>query len=109
MRILNFIVDGLTIKQDPECDFSNLVPGSEGYLQAKFSFSKEWDGCIKVAAFYSPLGKEYPPQVLKDSGVCAIPPEALKKRVFKVQVLGKKKGEKLVTNRLAITQNGGST
>jgi hypothetical protein len=107
MRILEFIVDGQTIKQDPECDFTNLVPGSEGYLQAKFSFSSDWDGCIKVVAFYSPLGREYPPQAIGNSGICTIPPEALKKRAFKVQVLAKKKGVKLVTNRLTITQDGG--
>ena len=41
MRTLKFIVNGQIIKQDPKCDFSNLIPASEGYLVAEFSFSKE--------------------------------------------------------------------
>ena len=39
MRTLKFIVEGQIIKQDPSCDFTNLVPGTEGYLRAEFSFS----------------------------------------------------------------------
>jgi hypothetical protein len=109
MRTLKFIVDGQVIKPDPECDFGGLVPGTEGYLQAEFSFSKEWDGCAKVVAFYSLLGKEYPPQVLKDGKICVIPSEALKRRVFTVQVLGRKRGMKLSTNKAAVSQNGGKT
>lgn len=28
MRTLSFIVEGQIIKQNPECDFSNLIPGT---------------------------------------------------------------------------------
>ena len=107
MRTLKFIVDNQIIKQDPACDFSNLVPGTEEYLQAEFSFSQEWKGCTKVAAFWSMLGKEYPAQVIKDGGTCMIPSEALKRRAFKIQVLGKNNQTKLTTNKLQINQNGG--
>jgi hypothetical protein len=62
MQTLKFIVDGQTIKPDPECDFSGLVPS----MQAEFTFSKEWESTPKVVAFYSRLGNEYPPQSLKD-------------------------------------------
>lgn len=101
MRTLKFIVEGQTIKPDPECDFSGLVPGS----QAEFTFSKEWTSVPKVVAFYSRLGNEYPPQPLKDGKTCTIPAEALRKRIFKVQVLGK---NGLATNRLEIDQKGGT-
>lgn len=104
MRSLQFIVEGLTIKPDPRCDFSGLVPGTAGYLKAEFSFSKEWTSTPKVVAFYSRLGNEYPPQALKDGRTCLIPAEALQKRVFKVQVLGQ---NGLVTNKLEIDQKGG--
>ena len=107
MRILKFIVDNQIIKQDPDCDFSNLVPGTEEYLQAEFSFSQEWKGCVKVAAFWSALGREYEPQVIKDGKTCIIPSEALKRRAFKIQVIGKNKNIKLTTNKLRIVQNGG--
>ena len=43
MRILKFVVENQKIKQDPSCDFSGLVAGTEGYLKAEFVFSKEWD------------------------------------------------------------------
>lgn len=101
MRTLKFIVEGRTIKPDPECDFSGLTPDS----QAEFTFSKEWESVPKVVAFYSRLGNEYQPQALKDGKTCTIPAEALRKRIFKVQVLGK---NGLVTNRLEIDQKGGA-
>lgn len=109
MRTLKFIVDKQIIKQDSSCDFSGLVPGSNGYLKAEFSFSKEWDGCAKVAAFYSRLGNEYEPQMLKNGSTCIIPAEALSKKIFKVQVRGRNglTNETLITNKLVVNQNGG--
>lgn len=110
MRILKFNVDGQIMSQDPTCDFSNLVPGSNGYMFAKFTFSKEWNDCLKVAAFYSPLGHEYPPRVLEfDEGImCAIPDEACAHKVFKIQIIGRKPdGLKLKTNKVVVNQDGG--
>jgi hypothetical protein len=107
MRILRFIVKDQIIEKDPSCDFEGLVPGSQKYLKAKFSFSPEWNGYAKVVAFYSALGKEYPPQVLQDGYSCIIPTEALKRRVFKVQVVGKKDATVIKTNKIAVEQNGG--
>lgn len=101
MRTLKFIVNGPVIIPDPECDFSGLVPG----IKAEFTFSKEWTSTPKVVAFYSRLGNEYTPQALKDGKTCIIPAEALRKRIFKVQVLGT---NGLVTNRLEIDQKGGT-
>ena len=107
MRTLKFIVDDQIIRPDPKCDFDNLVPGTDGYLQAEFSFSSEWNGYIKVAGFYSNMGREYEPQVLIDGKSCFIPTEALERRAFKIRILGKKKGKTLTTNKLLVEQNGG--
>ena len=107
MRTLKFIVDGQIIRQDPNCDFDNLVPGTAEYLQAEFSFSPEWKDYAKVAAFWSVMGKEYMPQLLKDGVGCVIPKEALKKRVFKVQIMGMCEGVTIKTNKVAVSQNGG--
>lgn len=106
MRVLRFIVTGQIIKQDPDCDFSGLVPGTEGYLKAEFRFSQEWSGLTKVAAFYGSNRKEYPPQLLEDGISCIIPTEALKKYAFKISLIGKGPGIKLVTNKVAVTQDG---
>lgn len=110
MRVLKFNVNGQIIEQDPNCDFSNLVPGSEQYLFAKFSFSREWGGCAKVAAFYSVLGHEYPPQILQyeSMDMCAIPAEACANKTFKIRIIGKHpNGLRLKTNRIVVNQNGG--
>lgn len=107
LRILKFIVDKQIIKQDPSCDFSGLIPGTEGYLKAEFSFSKEWKDCPKVARFFSRMGKEYPPQALTDGKSCIIPAEALKKKAFGIQVIGKKDGLKITTDKIVVIQNGG--
>lgn len=108
MRVLKFVVHDQIIEKDPDCDFDNLVPGTEGYLRAEFSFSPEWDDCVKVAAFYSMMGTEYKPQLLKKGAYCVIPAEALKRQVFKVQVVGRGvRNKRLTTNRLAVSQDGG--
>lgn len=104
MRALRFIVDGQTIRQDPSCDFSGLVPGTSQRIQAEFMFSKEWKSTPKVAAFYSRLGTEYEPQALNDERTCIIPTEALKKRMFKIQILG---ASGLITNKIEVLQEGG--
>lgn len=108
MRTLKFIVEDQILKVDPECDFSNLVPGTERYLRAEFVFSKEWNGYVKVASFFSPLGTEYDPQILKDGRSCIIPAEALVRRKFKVRVQGKgTEGKIMKTNKVTVCQNGG--
>ena len=109
MRTLKFIVNGQDITLDPNCDISSLVPGTSGYVKAEFSFSKEWDGCAKVAAFYSNLGREFTPQLLKNGKVCEIPTEALKKSIFKVKVLGQKSDYTICTNKVVVYQKGGKT
>lgn len=109
MRTLSFIVTGQIIKRDPTCDFSGLAPGSEKYLQASFSFSPEWDDFVKVAAFHSIMGREYEPQIVKDGSTCVIPAEALKKKSFKVQVIGRKGASKLTTNKVIVKQDGGES
>lgn len=108
MRALKFVVDGQILKQDPRCDFSNLVPGSENYLKVEFSFDKEWAGCIKVAGFYSVMGQEYEPQILDENGSCPIPSEATKRKAFTIKVIGQRPdGFKITTNKVTINQNGG--
>lgn len=108
MRTLKFIVDEHNVlNKDPNCNFENLVPGTVGCLQAEFSFPPEWNDFVKVAAFKSPMGTEYPPQALADGKTCMIPSEALKKRLFRIQIMGKNGDRKLLTDTVAVCQNGG--
>ena len=80
MRSLNFFAMGQNLQKDPTCDFTGLVRGSKGYLQACFSFDAEWNGCGKVAVF-TRLGKEYAVKLSADT--CMIPEEALPKTLEK--------------------------
>ena len=107
MRILRFLVNDQLIEKDPNCDFNGLVPGTEEYLQAEFVFSPEWNGYTKIVAFESMFGVEYEPQILKDGKTCMIPSEALKRRSFKIRVLGRKGNFKTTTNKITVQQNGG--
>ena len=106
MRKLKFIVDNQIIKQDPDSNFNDLVPGTEGYLRVEFSFSPEWNGFSKSVAFSSPMGKKYSTEILRDGKSCAVPIEALKRRSFKIQVIGEKSRLKITTNKMAVSQNG---
>ena len=101
MRALEFIVDKQIIRRDPNCDFNGLVAGSSGYLLAHFTFSSDWNKCIKVASFWQG-GKEY--AVILDGDSCSIPSEALIGATFKVSVTGKRGDYKIPTNRILIRQ-----
>lgn len=107
MRTLRFIVDGETIIQDPSCDFTGLFPKTNSEIRAEFVFSPEWSSRVKVAAYWSMLDKEYPPQVLEDDNTCLIPAEALARPAFKIQILGKQRGRVFKTNTMIVYQRGG--
>lgn len=108
MRTLRFNIDKQIISKDPKCDFTNIVPGTAGYLKAVFSFSSEWNNTVKVAAFYR-SGRECPPQLLDENDSCVIPAEALTNRRFTIKILGKNENKdlKLTTNKIVVEQNGG--
>ena len=107
-RILKFVVKGQIIEKDPKCDFSYLVPGSEGYLTAEFEFSSEWDGCAKAVAFSTGIGKEYT-TLLKDGISCEIPIDVCKRKAFRLRVVGQKvDGYRIGTNKIIVKQNGGA-
>lgn len=107
MRTLKFNVTGQIVTLDPSCDTTTLVPGAEEPIQAEFTFSEEWDGCVKVVGFYSNLGREFEPRILKDGKVCRIPTEALKKSIIKLKVFGQHPDYPIQTNKIAIHQKGG--
>ena len=101
MRTLKFLINAQSITKDPDCDFTGIVAGTEGYLQAEFSFSEEWQGC-RMAAVFSCLGKEYP-RPIKD-GRCVIPAEALTWDNFGVRVVGERENYRITTNEIKIKQ-----
>ncbi|MCD8155137.1 MAG: hypothetical protein LUF78_10745 [Clostridiales bacterium] len=99
MRTLEFKVTA----QQLECDgdFTNIVAGTSGYLQAHFTFSDEWNGCTKAASFFN-NGIEHA-RILKND-YCIIPTESLTRSIFYVQITGKKSSYKIKTNKVKVKQ-----
>lgn len=106
MRTLKFIVNKNTITQDPSCDFSGLFPGRNPDVRAEFTFSPEWNNKVKVAAFWSMMDAEYPPQIIDEDNGCIIPAEALSRAAFNIQILGKRRTDSLTTNKFTVRQTG---
>ena len=104
MRTLRFIVEGLSIRKDPQCDFSGIVPGTKGYLRAEFNFDHDWAGCEKMAVFSYRGIEEIPVRIRNNA--CMFPEEILTHRNFKIEVIGLKPGVKLKTNKLEVRQDG---
>lgn len=105
MKTVVFNVNGQSIYRDDPLDV--LVAGSCGYLKAKFVFSNDWEGCEKVAGFFSKYGVEFEPQRLSNDNTCIIPEEALEYHEFKLRLYGRKQGVTITTRPITITQYGG--
>lgn len=105
MRTISFKVNEQAIAKDEKCDFSGIVANTKGYLKAKFSFNRTWNGFATIAVFRM-LSEKYPVPII--NGECLIPTEALRYEKFYVSVMGRKKtGEQLVTNEVEIIQESG--
>ena len=101
MRLLKFIVDAQQLSKDPSCDFNNIVAGTSGYLRAHFTFSSEWDDCVKVARFWRG-SEEHAVRLVDDE--CEIPPEVLVGNTFGVSMLGQSNTYRIPTNRVSVRQ-----
>lgn len=104
MRTLEFNVEKQRLNKKRDCDFSGLVAGTVGYLQAKFCFSNsEWAGCsTKVARFW--LGEQEHAKCLDDNNSCVIPSEVLTGSKFEVSVIGAAPGYRIETNKITVRQ-----
>lgn len=103
MRILRFKVEKQRITKQKDCDFSGIVAGSVGYLQAGFDFSEEWTRCqTKIARFWN--GEDEHSVILNSSNECVIPSEALTTDIFKVSVMGVAPSFKIDTNKIKVRQ-----
>lgn len=104
MRTLKFIVDGQAIKQDPSCDFTGIVQGTSNYLCAKFAFSEEWNGFVRVAEFRIGRNNETTTPVPIINNKCIVPTEVTAGRTWSVRVVGKRNDAILTTDSTRVTQ-----
>ena len=101
MRSLVFDVKDQIIVKNNNCNFDNIVSGTEGYLVAEFNFSRIWDGYGKVAVFNNLFEEE---AVIIKNNKCLIPSKVLTGDKFYVKVIGSKKGQRLTTNEVTVNQ-----
>lgn len=102
MRVLEFVVKQQRLMRKVDCDFSHIVAGSAGYLQAKFYFSPEWVGYKKAASFWLD-GKESA-VLLDENDSCTIPPEVLTGKIFEVSVTGAHGKDTVPTTKVKVKQ-----
>ena len=108
MRTLRFRVSGQELIRAPGCDFSNIIAGTSGYLQVAFEFGPDWDGTVRVAAFYPYLQSLEVGRLIRD-GVCIVPDEITPCVQFKIGVVGQREnGQRITTNLITIKQERGS-
>lgn len=104
MRTLEFEADKQLLRKAPGCEFSNIAPGTSGYLEAHFTFSEEWRGCKMAASFWH-AGKEH--AVMLENGACVIPAEALEGHKFQVSVSGARPdGYRITSTKTTVKQEG---
>jgi hypothetical protein len=101
MRLLRFNVSAQKVSKAPDCDFTNIVAGTSGYLRAQFTFSPEWEDCVKIARFWRG-DKEYAAMIVNNE--CDIEPEALVGPTFRVSVLGQRGDYRITTNKVLVRQ-----
>lgn len=104
MRTLKFNVNDQIIKQDPACDFSNIIVGSSGYLKAEFSFSEEWDGFVRVAEFRNYHHDKEPISVAIGKDNTCLVPDVTNTTSWRVRVIGKRGKTFLSTNETRVIQ-----
>ena len=101
MRILSFTVDGQKLSKSG--DFSNIVRGSKGYLQCKFSFEgNDWDR-HKVIAVFTTNDDESAIRLNPDK-TCMVPDEVTDAPNFKMELVGVLGDKKITTNKEIIEQ-----
>ena len=102
-RILEFEVNKQRLTKTRDCDFTNIVAGSIGYLKAKFYFSQnEWRDCRKAASFW--IDNEEHVVLLDEFDICIIPQEVLAQDRFSVSVTGVRSDYRILTNKTKVKQ-----
>lgn len=103
MRQLKFVVNEQKLQIDSDCDFSGIASGTENYLLAYFSFSKDWLGLVKVAEFKKTNKSESIPVSILGNR-CKIPNEVLTGSKFYIRIVAKRGPTKILTNQLLVKQ-----
>lgn len=97
MNVINFVVN----KDKIALGSPKVLLDDSKIVVAKFKFSKEWDGLVKVAKFTRGY-TEFEPRVLQQGVECIIPTDALNGSFFRISVLGRSKTKNIITNKTIV-------
>jgi hypothetical protein len=101
MRELHFDVAGQLLRRNKQCDFENIVRGSDNYLCLVFHFNQEWQGTKRVISFYDVDGKQTN-EIIQDR--VTVPVDVTHGSMFYFELTGKSNKTRIVTNRTYIEQ-----
>ena len=101
MRVLKFHVKGTKVEKDSNCDFKNIVRGSNNWLQLEFDFDKEWNRTSRVISLKNLDGEEK--NIILQNKV-VLPEEVTKDSAFTFVLYGKDGDKRIQTNRTIINQ-----
>lgn len=103
MRTIRFKVEQQRIKNmDSIC---HIYSGTNNYLNLKFEFGEEWDGCAKVISFGK--DQELKAMLLKDDNSCLVPIEAFDIASLSFYIIGGRKDGYRVRTQPFIIPLGG--
>lgn len=97
MRTITFNVNQQKIRNVDSIAF--IYGGTHNYLNLKFNFSKEWDGCFKAVSFITD-NKEFPFLLNEDS--CTVPQEAFGSDTLTFYLVGKKPNYRIESRKFTI-------
>lgn len=102
MRTLKYKVQGQKIIRDNTCDFSNIVRGTNNYINLIFEWDEDWKNKAKVISLRNAEGIEtnfaFRENVL-------LPEVVTNGSMFSFVLYGKDAVEKIQTNREYVEQN----
>lgn len=105
MRVLEFDVNGQNLSKSKNCDFSGIVHGSDGYLKARFTFSNDWSGMVKVAEFRTHVSSE-PVSIPIINNECMVPADVTGGDRWYVKVIGKRGNILIPAGNCRVRQEG---
>lgn len=101
MRELHFDVTGQLLRRNKQCDFENIVRGSDNYLCLVFHFDNDWKETKRVISFYDVDGKQTN-EIIQDK--VTVPVDVTHGSMFYFELTGKSNKTRITTNRMYIEQ-----
>lgn len=102
MRTLKYKVQKQNVIRDNTCDFSNIVRGTNNYINLIFEWDEDWKNKAKVISLRNAEGVETNLAVKEN---VALPEIVTNGSIFSFVLYGKDLEQKIQTNREYVEQN----